>query len=189
MLVVGVLIAAACGSSGSGSTEAGASGDTTVPVDTAAGPSTSEEDGPDDTGSSTTASRAASGDADPCVALAGVDLAALVGEPVGEPNGSQDLMGDSCRVDPVSDSSAGLRLVYSDQKAADNFENQREVLGVDTEAPGLGERAFHTGPYVLVLDGDQLVMLQVIRDSATGFAVPDAELEAAMVTILDNLAA
>jgi hypothetical protein len=124
---------------------------------------------------------------DPCDVLAGIDVAALVSEPVADPEGSDDLMGASCRVDPVSDSSAGLRVVVSDQEPTDNFENQRELFGVDLEVTGIGDKAFHSGPYLFVLDDDILVMIQVIRDSETGFNVPDAELEAAMATILTNL--
>ena len=56
------------------------------------------------------------------------------------------------------------------------------------EVEGLGDGAFHTGAYLFVLDGDRLVYMQVVQDSANGDGVEDADLEAAMRTVLDNLA-
>ena len=194
LLAMAAMLAVGCGSTGS--TDLGVDGGTgaTVPVEATAEPPSTSDGEPGDAGRSdetTAGSRpdaTPSGGADPCDVLAGIDVVALVGEPVAAPKGSDDLMGASCRVDPLSGSSAGLRVVVSDQEPADNFENQREVLGVDTEATGIGDQAFHTGPYLIVLDGDRLVLIQVIRDSGTGFAVPDADLEAAAKTILDNIA-
>jgi hypothetical protein len=194
LLALGAMLTVACGSTSS--TDLGAGGGTgaTAPVEPTADPSPTADGAPgtDGTSEGTTPSSGKGatppGAVDPCGVLAGIDVAALVGEPVAEPKGSDDLIGATCRVDPVSDSSAGLRVVVSDQEPEDNFENQRDVLGVDTEAKGIGDRAFHTGPYLVVLDGDRLVMIQVVRDSGTGFGVPDADLEAAARTILDNLA-
>jgi len=51
----------------------------------------------------------------------------------------------------------------------------------------MGDRAFHSGPYLVVLDGEVLLQLQVIRDASLGFDVDDAVLESAMTTILANL--
>lgn len=192
-LVVAGIALSGCGSDTAADDAGEASNATLVSDDTVEAPLTTDTADIEDTIAGTvptepsTPATAPTSASDPCDVLAGVDLEALVGEPVTEPNGSDDLMGASCRVDPVSDSHAGLRVVVSDQEAADNFENQREVLGVDTEAAGIGDKAFHTGPYLIVLDGDRLVLIQVVRDSAEGFGVPDADLEAAAQTILANL--
>ena len=190
-LGAGVLLASGCGSDDDGDgaegveaeaapTSTAAGGDGTAPGDTPPD-GTAPADGAGTAGAPT-------GDVDACAALAGVDLEALVAEPVTPPESSVDMMGASCTVDPVGDSSAGLRLIVTDQSPAENFENQREVLGVDSELDGLGDEAFHTGPYLFVLDGDRLVFLQVVRDAATGAGVDDAELEATMRTVLANLA-
>jgi hypothetical protein len=185
----GALLASGCGSSDDGggdrADEGVEAGATSGPTATTAG--TSDTTGPaagDGSGEG-----AAPADVDACAALAGVDLEALVAEPVAAPEPSTDIMGASCTVDPVSDSSAGLLLIVTDQEAADNFANQREVLGVDSEVTGLGDQAFHTGPYLFVLRGETLVFVQVVRDAATGAGVDDAELEAAMATVLGNLPA
>jgi hypothetical protein len=128
-------------------------------------------------------------DGDVCAALEGIDLDAMLAEPAGQPTASgSDAMGAVCLVDPLGDSHAGFRLVVTTQAAADNFDNQRELLGVDSEVEGLGERAFHTGPYLFVQQGDTLVFIQVLRDIANGIAVDDVDMEAAMRIILDNLA-
>lgn len=185
-LGAGLLLASGCGSDDdrddaesvesedtSGTTAAGA--DDTEPADGEA----------DDTADDDTE---AAGDVDPCDALAGVDAEALVGEPVAAPQSETDIAGDSCLVDAASGSNTGLRLIISDNSAAENFENQRQNFGVDSEVEGLGDGAFHTGAYLFVLDGDRLVYMQVVQDSANGDGVEDADLEAAMRTVLDNLA-
>ena len=185
------MVAVGCGSGGPTELAADDAPVSTTAVATTAEPAPTADDGGagDTSGSTGGTARDGAGtdDADPCAVLAGIDLAALVGEPVAEPKGSDDLVGASCRVEPMSGSSAGLRVVVSDQEPADNFEKQRDVLGVDSEVSGIGDEAFHTGPYLIVRAGDRLVILQVIRDSGTGFAVPDADLEAAAQTILANL--
>lgn len=181
------LLAAGCGGGGdddAGDDEAVEAGPTTTgPTATSdtAGAAAAPTDGGE--------GGAAPGEVDACAALAGVDLEALVAEPVAAPEASTDIMGSNCVVDPVADTSAGLRLVVSGQEPASNFANQREVLGVDSEVTGLGDEAFHTGPYLFVLRGDTLVFVQVVRDAAAGAGVDDAELEAAMATILGNLPA
>ena len=193
-LAVGVsaVLASGCGSDGdeddaAGEVEAGveAPGTTEAAADSPAATATTTggaEEG--DAGAG-----AAGGDVDACAYLAGVDLEALVGEPVATPEASTDMLGATCVVDPVADTSAGLRLIVTDQEPADNYANQREVLGVDSEVTGLGDEGFHTGPYLFVLRGEKLLFLQVVQDATTGAGVEDAALEAAMTTVLDNVPA
>jgi hypothetical protein len=78
-------------------------------------------------------------------------------------------------------------LTINVNSAADNFENQKELFGVDTEATGLGDSAFHSGPYLFVLDGETFFFIQVVRDSSLGVAVDDADLEAAATKVLTAL--
>jgi hypothetical protein len=186
VLGAGLLLASGCGSDDDGDDADGVEAEDT-PTTTAGADDTAPDTASDD-GEGEGAEGSASGDVDACAALAGVDIEALVGEPVMPPDGSTDMMGAACNVDPVSESSAGLRLIVSDQEPEDNYANQQETFGVDTEVEGLGDKAFHTGPYLFVLAGDQLVFLQVVQDAATGAGVDDADLEAAMQTVLDNLA-
>jgi hypothetical protein len=188
----GALLAAGCGGSDDDAgtdeeVEAAATGTGSTAADPGSTEGTPVTDGSG--GADEPAGGAAPGEVDACAALAGVDLEALLAEPVAAPEGSTDIMGANCFVEPVADTSAGLRLVVSNQEPADNFANQRELLGVDSEVTGLGDEAFHTGPYLFVLRGDTLVFVQVVQDAATGAGVDDAQLEAAMTTILGNLPA
>jgi hypothetical protein len=167
------LLATGCSDSVSGSGANGAtdapSDDTTAPVPTVADGATSDP---------------GAGGPETCALLDGVDLSALLGEPVEDPEAD----GTVCRVAPAdSDSRGQLGLVVETDRPADNFATQREVFGVDREVTGLGEAAFHSGPYLFVLDGDTFFFLQVVRDAAIGRGVPEGELEAAARTVLANL--
>jgi hypothetical protein len=126
---------------------------------------------------------------DPCELLVGVDLDALLGEPVGTPEGELNDIADMCSADMVNEESRGsVALSVTTNSAADNYVNLEELFGVDTEISGLGDQAFHSGPYVVVLAGDTLVNFQVIRDAAFGLGVPDPDMEVAAAQILANLA-
>jgi len=180
LMAVGLLATAACGGDDDGAADDPEVTVTVPPDDEAT--TTSEGDGDD--GVSDVVDEAFLDDA--CPLLDGIDLAALLGEPAGEPEASSQV----CRVRPASaDSRGNLQLVVATSRAADNFETQKDTFGVDTEVEGLGDAAFHSGPYLFVLDGEVLAFMQVIRDSSLGIAVDDADLEAAMTTVLANIAA
>lgn len=128
------------------------------------------------------------GDVDACAALDGVDLDALLGQPSGAPVDESTGMGGACSFAPAGGGSGGGSLAVTTSRSAENYDNQADLLGVDAEVEGLGDRAFHTGPYLFVLDGDRLVRLQVLRDASTGSpAVPDEDMESAAMAILANL--
>jgi hypothetical protein len=178
LMAVGLLATTACGGDDGAADDPEATA--TVPVDE----TTTTTAGEGDDGVSDVVDEAFLDDA--CPLLGGIDLAALLGEPAGEPEASSQV----CRVRPASaDSRGNLQLVVATSRAADNYETQQETFGVDTEVDGLGDAAFHSGPYLFVLDGDVLAFMQVIRDSTLGIAVDDSDLEAAMSTVLANIAA
>lgn len=128
---------------------------------------------------------------DACAILESLDPSALLGEPAGEPEGSGgDTFGSTCGIESASEDTRGAtRLTISTNSAADNFENQKELFGVDTEVSGLGDTAFHSGPYLFVLDGETFFFIQVVRDFSLGVAIDDAELEAAATKVLAALEA
>lgn len=201
--VVAALCLAACGSDADEGTATDETvADTTVtdtaavatdppatdPVDTQ--PADTEPADTEPTDSPTTDAPATGGSYDdPCELLAGVDLDAVLGEPAGTPEGELNDIADMCTVESTSEGTRGsLVLSVSTNSAADNFVNLEELFGVDAEITGLGDQAFHSGPYVIVLAGDTLVNFQAIRDASIGFAVPDPDAEAAVAQILTNLA-
>lgn len=175
MVVAAVALVAGCGSGDAESTTA------TTPEAEVTEPAPSAP-----TSDETTAPPAP---VDVCGLLADVDVEALLGEAPGEPAGDRDVLGDTCAVDPADGSStAALRLVVSEGQGVEAYASQRETFGVDGEVDGLGDEAFHSGPYLFVLRGDTLVFVQVLRDAATGSpAVEDAELEGVMTTVLAAL--
>ena len=119
--------------------------------------------------------------------MALLDVETLIGEPGAPVDDTSDL-GVSCQVAPVdSASDAGLRLTVETQHGPENYAQQKELLGVDSEVGGLGDEAFHTGPYLFVLRGDTLAFLQVLQSVENGFAAEDADLEAAMAIVLAEL--
>lgn len=184
LMAVGLLALAACGDDDDPAAEPEATVDVADLTTTSAPPDdeTDDADGSDD-GVSDVVDDAFLDD--PCPLLEGVDLEALLGEPAGAPEAGTQ----TCRVQPAAEDSRGnLQLVVATSRAADNYETQQETFGVDSEVAGLGDAAFHSGPYLFVLDGEVLAFVQVIRDSSLGVGVDDADLEAAMATVLDNIA-
>ena len=183
-LWAGVVIAlAACGSD-----DGDASTSTTPSVETTVARSTSTSLVPPTAAPDTTPAAGADG-IDACAILESLDPAALLGEPAGAPQGSGSAgLGFSCAIQSASEDTRGAtRLTITTNSAAENFEQQKELFGVDTEVDGLGDAAFHSGPYVFVLDGETFFFIQVVRDSSLGVAIEDAELEAAADTVLDAL--
>lgn len=188
VLLMAMLVTAGCGSDDE-ATEAGApdaaagategdSGSTApdVPSDTEPG---LDGDGAD-----------AADELDVCGLLAEVDLEPLLGEPAGPLEGESDALGHVCAIDPLDEESrATLRLVVSTSSGPENYATQREMLGVDAEVTGLGDEAFHSGPYLVVVRGDALITLQAISDASQAFRVADADLETAMASILAALPA
>ena len=129
------------------------------------------------------------GDVDACAIVDTLDVEALLGEaPAPQDDETSDL-GAVCVVEPADpESRAAMRLVVETKRGPENYAQQKDLLGVDSEPAGFGDEAFHTGPYLFVLDGDTLAFIQVVRDSTKGVAVEDAQLEAAMTTVLEALA-
>jgi hypothetical protein len=126
---------------------------------------------------------------DACAILESLDPAALLGEPAGEPEGSGSAtFGFTCGIESASEATRGAtRLTISTNSAAENFEKQKDLFGVDTEVTGLGDAAFHSGPYLFVLHGETFFFIQVVRDSSLGVAIDDAELEVAATKVLAAL--
>ncbi|MGK2948538.1 MAG: hypothetical protein ACSLFP_08180 [Acidimicrobiales bacterium] len=184
LMAVGLLALVACGDDDDPVAEP----DTTIDVDDLTTTSSPPSDDGDDGETSDDGVSDIVDDAfldDPCPLLEGVDLEALLGEPAGAPEAGTQ----TCRVQPAAEGSRGnLQLVVATSRAADNYDTQQETFGVDSEVAGLGDAAFHSGPYLFVLDGEVLAFVQVIRDSSLGVGVDDADLEAAMATVLDNIA-
>ncbi len=120
-----------------------------------------------------------------CTLLAEIDLAGLIGEPVGPPAIDDSDGTDSCVVEPAStDSTAAMSLTIMDTQAAERFAETEEIFGVDSTVDGLGDEAFHSGPVLAVLDGDRAVVLWIMGDILLGANIDDAELEAAMAQVL-----
>lgn len=194
-----VIVMAACGSDDGGADTTMAS--TVAGVDPTTTPATaSETDAPQTTAVATTEQdvqapttegddEAPSAAIDVCAILESLDPSALLGEPAGEPEASgSDTFGFTCGIESASEETRGAtRLTISTNSAADNFENQKELFGVDTEVSGIGDMAFHSGPYLFVLDGETFFFIQVVRDSSLGVAIDDAELEAAAMKVLAAL--
>ncbi|HEX5945901.1 MAG TPA: hypothetical protein VFY82_06465 [Acidimicrobiales bacterium] len=175
-VAVGAIVMAGCGGSDDDAADDAGTADavTTVP------PSEPAEEA--DAGEETSA-----GDVDACAIVALLDVETLMGEP-GAPIDDTSDLGASCQVAPVNEESdAGLRLTVETQHGPENYAQQKELLGVDTEVSGLGDEAFHTGPYLFVLRGDTLAFLQVLQSVENGFAAEDADLEAAMAIVLAEL--
>lgn len=198
VVVVAVLGSAACGSDDAGGDDASVDSaatesveptpEVTAPAETASTEPSGSTPGTVAASPDTTAAASNGAVEDPCALLQGVDLDALLGEPVGPAEGELNDIADTCNAETVSEDSRGtLALSVSTNSAADNFVNLEELFGVDAEITGLGDQAFHSGPYVVVLSGDTLVNLQVLRDAAQGFAVPDPDMEAAAAQVLANL--
>lgn len=174
--VAAVLLAVACG----GDDDTADEPDNTVTTPTA--DETDEDAGDDEEADDTPVESPEPSAA--CPLLEGVDTAELLGEAAGDPEEGTE----TCIVEAASaDSRGGVSLVASTNSAAANYDNRVELFGIDSEPSGFGDRAFHSGPYLIVLDGETLLQLQVVRDSSLGPGVDDALLEAAMTTILSNL--
>lgn len=178
IVALAAAVLAACG----GDDEGGAS-----PPDTVAA-ADDPAAGDDAAGDGAAGDGAAGAGIDACGLLDGVDVDGLLGQPAGQPSDDSTSMGAACSVQPA-DGSGGLSLAVTAERPVDNFETQRELLGVDAEVDGFGDAAFHGGGHFVVLDGEHLVRLQVVRDSGLGAGpVTQAEIETSMATILGNLA-
>jgi hypothetical protein len=150
----------------------------TVPADEETGPA-------DDPGSLDDTS---AGDVDACAIVETLDVEGLLGEAPAPRDDETSELGAVCVVEPAdAESRAAMRLVVETKRGPENYAQQKELLGVDSEPTGFGDEAFHTGPYLFVLKGDTLAFIQVVRDGTKGVAVEDAQLEAAMTTVLAAL--
>lgn len=178
-VAVGAIVMAGCG--GSDDDEAVDVG-TSEPVTSAPESEPAEEtEAPDDAGETS------AGDVDACAIVALLDVETLMGEP-GAPVDDTSALGASCQVDPAdAESTAGLRLTVETEHGPENYAQQKDLLGIDTEVTGLGDEAFHTGPYLFVLRGDTMAFLQVLQSAENGLAAEDADLEAAMAIVLAEL--
>jgi hypothetical protein len=183
-IAVGAIVMGGCGGSDGDDTDTGDAGDagTSDPVATAPASEPPDEVDEVDAGEETSA-----GDVDACAIVALLDVETLMGEPGAPVDDTSDL-GASCQVEPVDgESNAGLRLTVETQRGPDNYAQQKDLMGVDSEVSGLGDEAFHTGPYLFVLRGDTLAFLQVLQSAENGMAAEDADLEAAMAIVLAEL--
>jgi hypothetical protein len=121
---------------------------------------------------------------DVCAALAGIDLAALMGEEMGEPSGE----GGACTADATAAMSAARIHVQANAKGTRSYENQKALLTVTEElaAPGdeafFGDTALAKGLDVLV-DGHHL-SVRIHRQSSP---ITGDELVAVAQTVLTNL--
>lgn len=183
--VVAVLVAGCGGSDDDAADEAADGPVATVPAESEPADQPTDETEPAaETGAGDETS---AGDVDACAIVALLDVETLMGEPGAPVDDTSDL-GASCQVEPAdAESRAGLRLTVETQRGPENFAQQKELLGVDTEVTGLGDEAFHTGPYLFVLQGDTLAFIQVLQSAENGMAAEDADLEAAMATVLAEL--
>lgn len=180
-IAVGAIVMSGCGGSDGDDEAAGDTG-ASGPVTTVPASDPADEVDEVDAGEETSA-----GDVDACAIVALLDVETLMGEPGALVDDTSDL-GASCQVEPVDgESRAGLRLTVETQRGPENYAQQKELMGVDSEVSGLGDEAFHTGPYLYVLRGDTLAFLQVLQSTENGIAADDADLEAAMVTVLAEL--
>ena len=120
-----------------------------------------------------------------CSLLEGIDVEALIGEPVGAPTiGAGN---DACVVPPVDpESDAFVSLTVIGAQARQRFDETEKIFGVDAVVDGLGDEAFHSGPVLAVLSGDQAFLLWMMGDIMNGANVDDAELEAVMAQILES---
>jgi hypothetical protein len=130
------------------------------------------------------------GGVDACAIVDTLDVEALLGEAPAPRADETSELGAVCVVEPADpESRAAMRLVVEAERGPENYAQQKDLLGVDSEPAGFGDEAFHTGPYLFVLKGETLAFIQVVRDGSKGVAVEDAQLEAAMTTVLEALEA
>lgn len=127
-------------------------------------------------------------DLDSCALFEGADLDALLGVPAGPGEDEFHGHGHTCEIRALDEGSrARLTLRISTSHGPENHEGMREQVGVDSEVTGLGDAAFHSGPYLGVLLGERFLLLQVLGDSALSFRAADADLEAAMAVVVAAL--
>lgn len=184
MVTIGAVLLTGCGSDdGAESTDTEGAAET-VPPGEESEPGTDTGSEPDDDSLDGTSG----GGVDACAIVETLAVEELLGEaPAPQDDASSDL-GAVCVVKAADPESRGtMRLVLETERGPENYEQQKEMLGVDSEPAGFGDQAFHTGPYLFVLKGDTLAFIQVVRDSSKGVAVEDAQLEAAMSTVLESL--
>lgn len=127
-------------------------------------------------------------DLDACALLEGADLEAILGAPAAA--GESEFLGHghTCRIEALGeDWRASLTLRISTSHGPENYDGQRESVGVDAEVTGLGDAAFHSGPYLGVLLGDRFLLLHVLADASSDFRAADEDLEAAMATVVAAL--
>src|SRR3546814_13947562 len=91
-------------------------------------------------------------------------------------------MGAACTVAYGTGGSGGVSFAVTTSRSAENYDNQQELFGVDEELTGLGDKAFRSGGYLFVLDGELLVRLQVVRNADHGHRPHPAPMQPAMDT-------
>jgi hypothetical protein len=183
-VVVGAVLLMGCGSDDGDDTSAG-----DAPATEESVPAEPAEDETDPPAEDESLDETSAGDVDACAIAATLDVEGLLGEAPAPQDDATSEMGAVCVVKAADTESRGsMRLVVETKKGPENYEQQKELLGVDSEPTGFGEQAFHTGPYLFVLEGDTLAFIQVLRDSSKGLAVEDAKLEEAMTLVMEALA-
>ena len=121
-----------------------------------------------------------------CDLFLGVDGAALIDEPVGEPYVSKP---GRCQMRGSTEHSmAALELYITSPGGAADFEYQKKLQGLDHAIAGLGDAAFQSADYLHVLVGDSEFTLVTIRTADSHPAVTLDEQVAAARIILGNTA-
>lgn len=177
-------LGAACGSDPDDTTTA--TGATTAPE--AGATAVDDRTDPGDTGTGDTGTTDEFGDVDACGLLEGVDVASILGVPVGEAV-TEETYGDFvCDVRPADDSvRAQFKLVVDTDNGRSNFPRQREMAADPEPVDGLGDEAFRSGANLFVLDGPVLVHVNVVRAESASEPLTTDQLTGALDDVLDAL--
>jgi hypothetical protein len=121
---------------------------------------------------------------DTCAALAGLDLAALMGEPVDAPTGGSN----ACTVKATAAMSAATLHVQANENGERTYENQKALLTVTEELTSPGDEAFFGDTALAkgldVLAGGHHLSVRIHRQASP---ITGAELVMVAETVLTNL--
>jgi hypothetical protein len=121
---------------------------------------------------------------DACAALAGIDLAALMGEPVDAPTGGSS----ACTVKATAVMSAATLHVQANENGERTYENQKSLLTVTEELTSPGDEAFFGDTALAkgldVLSGGHHLSVRIHRQASP---ITGAELVVVAETVLTNL--
>lgn len=121
---------------------------------------------------------------DACAALTGLDLAALMGEPVDAPTGGSN----ACTVKATAALSAATLHVQANEDGERAYENQKALLTVTQELTSPGDEAFFGDTALAkgldVLAGGNHLSVRIHRQASP---ITGAELVVVAETVLTNL--